>query len=69
MIANIINLMKLKRMPAIACDIDGVVYRANKEVGNSKHALTRVLKRKDIPLVMLTNGGGILEEERADLVN
>ena len=64
-------------MPAIATDIDGVVYRGSAPVGNSPQALRDLMatysnyerQTFSLPFVLLTNGGGILEKERAKVVN
>ena len=60
-------------MPAIASDIDGVIQRGGREIGNSQRVLRAILNNKVdgkyIPLALLTNGGGMLESERAELIN
>ena len=63
----------MKRIPAIVCDIDGVLIRGDKAISGSQAILKRILNNlfsfKDvkmepfkIPFVCLTNGGGYLEE-------
>lgn len=66
-------MKKLKRIPAILSDIDGVVYRGGSRIGGSDKVLRSVLNPlKDgtkIPFSLLTNGGGIPENERALYIN
>jgi ribonucleotide monophosphatase NagD (HAD superfamily) len=58
-----------KSMPAIFCDIDGVVLQgaggAPKLIGNSKKIIRKVLKPVKnglkVPFTFLTNGGGYSE--------
>ncbi len=64
--------MKLAKrvLPAILSDIDGVVYRGGQQIGNSRRVIHALLNqevgpRQTIPFALLTNGGGIPEEERA----
>ncbi len=66
------------RVPGILCDIDGVLYRGKKAINRSPHALKCLLsEHKDessgsnfkLPFFLLTNGGGILEKDRANTVN
>jgi ribonucleotide monophosphatase NagD (HAD superfamily) len=66
--------MQRRRLPAIVSDIDGVVYRGGSEIGNSKRVIRELLNHKiegkyHLPFFLLTNGGGIPEHERANVVN
>ena len=72
-----LNLTKFK-LPAILCDIDGVLYRGKKAIPRSKQALKCILSEHEhpqskikfcLPFNLLTNGGGILESDRAKVVN
>jgi ribonucleotide monophosphatase NagD (HAD superfamily) len=61
---------RLSVLPGILSDIDGVVYRGGHEIGNSRKVIDFLLNRtfhggKHIPFALLTNGGGISEDERA----
>jgi ribonucleotide monophosphatase NagD (HAD superfamily) len=60
-------------LPGILSDIDGVVYRGGREIGNSRKVIDFLLNRtfhdgKHIPFALLTNGGGISEDERAKYI-
>jgi ribonucleotide monophosphatase NagD (HAD superfamily) len=65
------------RLPAILSDIDGVLYRGSKLIKGSDIALRTLLKYHSfgygrgahLPFSLLTNGGGVPEAERADVVN
>lgn len=50
-----------------------MIQRGGKETGNSSFVIRSLLNKKvndcEIPFVLLTNGGGIPESERADLIN
>jgi hypothetical protein len=74
---NIKNAPKL-RVPGILCDIDGVLYRGKRPIARSPQALKCLLSEHTdpstrvkfkFPFFLLTNGGGILESERAKVVN
>jgi ribonucleotide monophosphatase NagD (HAD superfamily) len=58
----------LKRFPYIVTDIDGVLLRGRKEIPRTKTAL-ETIKRLNIPLCCLTNGGGSTEQVKADKCN
>lgn len=49
---------------AFAFDIDGVLLRGSKVLSQGTKAL-RLLNQNRIPWILLTNGGGVTEEERA----
>ncbi len=62
------------RLPGIAIDIDGVLLKGRAVVGNSPSVLRTLLEpysesRVNIPFVLMTNGGGILEHDKAEDVN
>ena len=61
------------RLPGILSDIDGVVYRGGHEIGNSRKVIQRLLNNTvngvKVPFALLTNGGGIPEDERAEHIN
>jgi HAD superfamily hydrolase (TIGR01456 family) len=48
---------------AFAFDIDGVLLKSSQPIPGAIDALT-MLKKHDIPFILLTNGGGITEAER-----
>lgn len=66
----------MRKLPAIVSDIDGVLVRGSKVIGQSdkvlnyiRSPLSHILKNDQtakIPFVCLTNGGGKLEYEKAD---
>lgn len=62
-----------REMPAIVCDIDGVVYSGGELCGNSQHVLSEVFLRKfddkQIPFVFLTNGGMQTEDDKVSSMN
>jgi HAD superfamily hydrolase (TIGR01456 family) len=49
---------------AVAFDLDGVMYRGKELIPSSTTAL-QTLDRQGVPWLLLTNGGGVLEEEKA----
>lgn len=51
-----------------AFDIDGVLLRSKSPIAGAGDAL-RLLSDNKIPYILLTNGGGQLEEERADFIS
>jgi ribonucleotide monophosphatase NagD (HAD superfamily) len=58
-------------LPAILSDIDGVVYRGGHEIGNSRRVINELINQSSqkIPFALLTNGGGISEDERAQYIS
>ena len=73
----------LKKVPAIACDIDGVLIRGQgKSIPCAINALNMIRKplgsifptcfpneKKQLPFVCLSNSGGCLEKNKADYLN
>jgi len=69
----------MRKLPAIISDIDGVLVRGSKLIGNSdkvlnyiRSPLSHIFKNNEtskIPFLCLTNGGGKLEYEKADQLN
>lgn len=69
----------LPRLPAIACDIDGVTLRGTQIIGNSNNMIKEILSQRlhasageipvNIPFTFLTNGGGFIEERKAETLN
>ncbi|QLG74039.1 hypothetical protein HG535_0F05510 [Zygotorulaspora mrakii] len=51
-----------------AFDIDGVLLRSKNPIAGAGEAL-RTLNKNKIPYILLTNGGGQLEEERAAFIS
>ena len=57
------------------CDIDGVVLRGEHIIGNSASMIKQIrAPRKEfndarIPFTLLTNGGGFIEEAKANYIN
>jgi len=45
---------------AVAFDIDGVLYRGSDDIAPAK-AVIETLRKKNIPVLFLTNGGGLTE--------
>ena len=67
-------------LPAILCDIDGVVYRGGELCGNSQEVISDVLLKKygygpgsnkgvHMPFTFLTNGGMFTEQEKVNSLN
>jgi ribonucleotide monophosphatase NagD (HAD superfamily) len=65
-------------LPAIACDIDGVILRGSQIIGNSDKMIRQVLAPRteldpsgklQMPFTLLTNGGGFIEERKAEEIN
>ncbi len=73
----------LKKVPAIACDIDGVLVRGlGKSIPCAINTLNMIRKplqkifpvcfpneKKQLPFVCLSNSGGNLEKEKANYLN
>jgi HAD superfamily hydrolase (TIGR01456 family) len=69
----------LPKLPAIACDIDGVALRGTQIIGNSSNMIKEILTQRlhpsagdvpvNIPFTFLTNGGGFIEERKAENLN
>jgi ribonucleotide monophosphatase NagD (HAD superfamily) len=61
------------RLPAIACDIDGVILRGSLIIGNSDKMIKQILTPREggvtLPFTLLTNGGGFTEERKAEEIN
>lgn len=67
-----------KLIPAIVCDIDGVIVRGKTVVPKSDVVIHELLNRFytngvnnniKIPLYLLTNGGGCTEKAKAESLN
>lgn len=62
-------------MPAIVSDIDGVVLRGSLIIGNSDSMIKQILAPRtehgglSLPFTLLTNGGGFIEERKAEEIN
>jgi HAD superfamily hydrolase (TIGR01450 family) len=54
--------------PAVAFDVTGVLHLGSKAIPRALEALM-MLKDRGVPFVLLTNAGGRLESERADMIN
>lgn len=52
---------------AVALDIDGVLVRGKMPIDTAASAL-KILECKDIPYILLTNGGGLTEAAHAELL-
>jgi len=69
----VVRLGKLKKLPAIAADIDGVMIRGGKTTGDSPTAVRSLLRPTEsgetLPFVLLTNNGVMLEKKKAELVS
>lgn len=73
----------LRKVPAIACDIDGVLIRGQgKSIPCAINSLNMIRKplgtifpnsfpneKKQLPFVCLSNSGGCLEKNKADYLN
>ena len=57
-----------KKIPAIAFDATGVIYRGIEPLPGANQAFQKLIARK-IPYCVLTNAGGSLEKERASRFN
>jgi ribonucleotide monophosphatase NagD (HAD superfamily) len=66
-------IKKLRRLPGILSDIDGVIYRGGKRIDGAERVLNSVLNPlKDgslMPFTLLTNGGGTSEKVRSKYIN
>ena len=60
-----------KKLPGIACDIDGVLIRGSKNVIASSVSAMRILRNCSVrlPFVCLSNSGGNLEKSKAEQLN
>jgi HAD superfamily hydrolase (TIGR01450 family) len=61
------NFVKRIR-PAVCFDVDGVIRRGNNAIPGAKEAIIK-LRNKDIPIALITNGGGEPEFKRAQMIN
>jgi hypothetical protein len=64
------RLLSSRRPPAplgFALDIDGVLLRGKTPIPGAADALN-LLHKHDVPYVLMTNGGGSLEREKAESV-
>jgi len=52
---------------AVAFDVDGVLYRGSEPIKKAKQAI-ELLQEFRVPFIYLTNGGGLTEEEKAQLL-
>eukprot|EP00347_Sterkiella_histriomuscorum_P004113 403361703 len=62
------------RLPAIVCDNDGVIVKGRTVIGRAPHIVKQILEpysaqNLQIPFILLTNGGGIPEGEKAEDLN
>lgn len=63
------SIRKLEQFrPAIITDIDGVLFRGAVPIPRTIEAL-RKIKLRNIPFACLTNGGGQMEETKAQKMN
>ncbi|QEU62442.1 hypothetical protein KDRO_F03700 [Kluyveromyces lactis] len=53
---------------AFAFDIDGVLLRSKTPIPGASEAL-KLLNKEKIPYILLTNGGGVLENKRTELIS
>ena len=58
----------MKKLPGIAFDATGVIYRGTTPLPTAKQAFQTLVKHK-IPFCVLTNAGSSLEQTRADKFN
>ena len=58
----------LKTKPFVFFDVDGVLRKGKSAIPGAKEAILK-LKDKDIPLAIITNGGGEPEYKRAEAIN
>jgi ribonucleotide monophosphatase NagD (HAD superfamily) len=57
-------MKKFNKLPAIISDIDGVLVRG-KNVLARANEVVRFVRRRGLPFLCLTNGGGRLESDKA----
>jgi len=55
---------KERSTPALAFDVDGVLLRGPNPIPGAREALEK-LRKKKIPFMLLTNGGGSIEADKA----
>lgn len=53
---------------AFAFDIDGVLLRSKNPIPGSSEAL-KLLNKEKIPYILVTNGGGVLENKRTEFIS
>ncbi len=75
---SIVKLIKKEKvLPAIFCDIDGVVLKGSRTgtilIGNSKQVIRRILTPTALgpalPFTFMTNGGMETEQSKCDKLN
>jgi ribonucleotide monophosphatase NagD (HAD superfamily) len=69
------------KLPAIACDIDGVALRGSLVIGNADKMIRQILAPRtelqkgengrdiNLPFTFLTNNGGFIEDRKAEELN
>lgn len=57
-----------RRLPYIITDIDGVLIRGKNIIPKTVEAL-QIIRKLKIPFCCLTNGGGSVEQVKADKMN
>lgn len=62
------------RLPAIVVDNDGVIVKGRTVIGRAPAIIQSILepytdKKIQIPFILLTNGGGMPEHEKAEDLN
>ena len=68
------NLFKFNRklfgnkLPSISFDVDGVLRRGNNPIPRAKEAIMKI-KERNLPISLVTNGGGELEEIRGNRIS
>jgi ribonucleotide monophosphatase NagD (HAD superfamily) len=58
----------MPRLPAIISDIDGVLIRGKNALPGASDVIAKIIQL-NLPFVCLTNGGGMLEKEKATQMN
>ncbi len=57
----------IRKIPFIGSDIDGVLKKGREAIPKAKESI-KLIKDKNIPLILITNSGGDLESNRADIL-
>jgi HAD superfamily hydrolase (TIGR01450 family) len=63
---NFVNVKNIK--PAICFDVDGVLRRGPSAIPGARETIMK-LRNLNIPISIITNGGGEPEHRRADVIN
>ena len=57
-----------RKLPSVSFDVDGVLKKGNNQIPRSREAIIN-LKKRGVPVSLITNGGGELESVRGNKIS